>query len=192
VRNMSREQNKNTGQDTRLTPTGRLRERLLRLTNDTRWGQRFAYWLGRTLGGMEYRLKRVPTSDDIPWTPLKRPLAEATIALVTTGGVHLCAEKPFDLRSDASFRVIPRSASREALCLTHEHYDRRDAAADLNLVFPLERLLELEAAGIIGRAAETHYGFGFVENPQELLAPGHQVGVRLAQAHVDLAILVPA
>ena len=177
---------------TRFTPTSRWRERLLRLTNDTMWGQRFAYWLGRTLGGLEYRLKRVPTSDDIPWTPLKRPLTEATIALVTTGGVHLCSEKPFDLRSDASFRFIPRSASRESLCITHEHYDRRDAAADLNLVFPLERLLELEAAGIIGLVADTHYGFGFVENPQELLAPGRKVGRLLAQAQVDLVILVPA
>ena len=178
--------------DTRLTPIGRLQERLLALTNDTTWGQRFGYWLGRTLGGLEYRLKRVPTFNDIPWVPLRPPLTEATVALVTTGGVHLCAEKPFNLRSDASFRVIPRTALPDELCITHEHYDRRDAAADINLVFPLERLLELEARGIIGRVANDHYSFGFVEEPRDLLAPGHQVGVLLAEAHVDLAILVPA
>lgn len=178
--------------DTHLTPIGRRREHMLRLTNDTQWGRRFAYWLGRTLGGLEYRLKRVPTSEDIPWTALKRPITEATIALVSTGGVHLCSEKPFDLRSDASFRLIPRTALHEDLCITHEHYDRRDAATDLNLIFPLERLLELEATGLIGRVADAHYGFGFVENPQELQAPGHQVGLLLAQAHVDLVVLVPA
>ena len=178
--------------DTRLTPIKWRRERFLPLTTDTIWGQRFAYWLGKTLGGLEFRLKRVPTSQDIPWVPLRRPLAEATVALVTTGGVHPCSEKPFNLRSDASFRVIPRTTLPNELCITHEHYDRRDAAADLNLVFPLERLLALEARGIIGQVAHDHYGFGFVEKPRELLAPGHQVGVMLAQAHVDLAILVPA
>ncbi|MDQ2904095.1 MAG: glycine/betaine/sarcosine/D-proline family reductase selenoprotein B [Chloroflexota bacterium] len=176
----------------RLTSIGRLRERLLPLSTDTAWGRRAAYWLGRTLGGLEYRLKRIRVSGDIPWTPLKRPLAEAMVALVSTGGVHLCSQPPFNLHSDASFRVIPRGASREELCITHEHYDQRDAGADPNLVFPLERLLELEAAGIIGRVADAHYGFGFVEYPQELQAPGQQVGALLAQAHVDLAILVPA
>lgn len=178
--------------DTRLTPIKRRRERFLPLTTDTMWGQRFAYWLGKTLGGLEFRLKRIPTSNDIPWTPLKRPLNEATVALVTTGGVHLCSEKPFNLSSDASFRIIPRTASPDELCITHEHYDRRDAAADINLVFPLERLLDLEARGIIGRVADDHYCFGFVEEPRDLLAPGHQVGALLAQAHVDLAFLVPA
>ena len=178
--------------DTRLTPIKWRRERFLPLTTDTIWGQRFVYWLGKTLGGLEYRLKRIPTSNDIPWTPLRRPLSEATIALVATGGVHFCADKPFDLRSDATFRVIPRTALPDELCITHEHYDRRDAAADINLLFPLERLLELEARGIIGRVANDHFSFGFTELPRDLLEPGHQVGVLMAQAHVDLAILVPA
>lgn len=182
----------NKKKDTRLTPIGRRHERFLPLTTDTKWGQRFAYWLGKTLGGLEYRLKRIPTSENIPWVPLKRPLAEATIALVGTGGVHLCSEKAFDLHSDASFRVIQRTALAEECCITHDHYDRRDAAADLNLIFPLERLLELEARGIIGRVAQDHYSFGFVDDPRDLLAPGHQIGVLLARAHVDLALLVPA
>ncbi len=58
--------------------------------------------------------------------------------------------------------------------------------------FRLERLLELEAAGIIGLVADTHYGFGFVQDPRDLLAPGRKVGRLLAQAQVDLVILVPA
>ena len=178
--------------DPRLTPIKRRRERFLPLTTDTKWGQRFAYLLGKTLGGLEFRLKRIPTSDDIPWTPLKLPLNEATVALVATGGAHLCSEKPFNLHSDASFRVIPRTAIADELCITHEHYDRRDAAADINLIFPLERLLELEARGIIGRVAHDHYSFGFADYPRELQAPGHQIGEILARAHVDLAFLVPA
>lgn len=178
--------------ETRLTPISRRRERAVRLANDTEWGKRLAYWLGKVLGGWQLRLEKLRPSAEIPWTPLKRPLAQATVAVITTGGVHLCADKPFDLKTDATFRAIPRSARNEDLCITHEHYDRRDALRDLNLVLPLERLCELEAAGIIGRVADVNYGFGFVQDPRDLLAPGRKLGELLARAHVDLAILVPA
>ena len=177
----------------RLTPIGRRRERGLRWTNESAWGERVARWMGSALGGLQLRLERIhPSSSDIPWTPLSRPLAQATVALVSTAGIHLCADTPFALKSDTSFRVIPRTARPTDLCITHEHYDRRDAARDPNLVFPLERLLELEAEGIVGRVADMHYGFGFTDDPLDLLAPGREVGALLAQAGVDLALLVPA
>jgi hypothetical protein len=41
-------------------------------------------------------------------------------------------------------------------------------------------LLELETEGIVGHVAETHYGFGFTDNPHELLLPGHKIGTVLA------------
>ncbi len=176
---------------TQVTPTNRLREYLVRLANDTEWAQRLARWVGKAAGGLQFRLK-VKSSDEIPWTPLKRPPAEATVAIVTTGGVHCCADTPFDLASDASFRAIPRTATSAELCITHEHYDRRDAARDLNLIFPLERLLALEAEGIVGRVADVHYGFGFTRDPHDLLLPGHKIGTLFAQARVDLVVLVPA
>ena len=177
---------------TRLTPISRWRERMIRLANDTRWGEHLAYWVGKVAGGLQLRLERLRPSDEIPWTPLRQPIAQATVAIVTTGGVHLCADRAFKLRTDASFRAIARSASCADLCITHEHYDRRDALRDLNLIFPLERLLELEAEGIVGRVADVHYGFGFTWDPRDLIAPGRKVGRLLAQAHVDLVILVPA
>lgn len=177
---------------TRLTPISRWRERLVRLANDTEWGEHLAYWVGKVAGGLQLRLEQLGPSSEMPWTPLRRPIAEATVAIITTGGVHLCADRPFELRTDASFRAIPRSAGNADLCITHEHYDRRDALHDVNLVFPLERLLELEAEGIVGRVADVHYGFGFVKDPRDLLAPGRQVGRLLAQAQIDLVILVPA
>lgn len=177
----------------RLTPIGRRRERGLRWTNESAWGERVARWLGSTFGGWQLRLEHIrPSSSDIPWTLLRRPLAQATVALVSTAGIHLCADTPFVLKSDASFRAIPRAARPADLCITHEHYDRRDAARDVNLVFPLQRLLELEGEGVVGRVADTHYGFGFTDDPLDLLAPGREVGMLLAQAGVDLALLTPA
>lgn len=181
----------NKEKDTRVTPSNPFREWAMRTSNDKAWGERLARWIGKVPGELQLRWK-VGTPKEIPWAPLQQPLAEATVALVTTGGVHCCSDKPFVPKSDASFRLIPRTATSANLCITHEHYDRRDAARDLNLIFPLQRLLELEAEGIVGHVAETHYGFGFTDNPHDLLLPGHEVGMLLAQANVDLVLLVPA
>ncbi len=123
---------------------------------------------------------------------MHKPLAQLTVALVTTGGVHLCSDLPFKMASDNTFRLIPRSATSDQLCISHDHYDRRDAARDMNLVFPLEGLLELEQESVIGHVADVHYGFGFVKDPLELIEPGRKVGSMLKEAGVDLALLVPA
>jgi len=175
-----------------ITPINRFRERAARLTNDTEWGRKLAYWIGKAAGGFQLRLFKLNKPAAMPWTPLKRPLSEATVALVTTSGVHCCADRPFALPSDSTYREIPRTATNAELCITHERYDRRDAARDINLIFPLERLLELEAEGVIGHVAVTNYGFGFVDNPRELLPVGRKVGSLLANAGVDLVVLVPA
>jgi D-proline reductase (dithiol) PrdB len=177
---------------THLTPMSRCHERLVRLTNDTPWGKRAYYWFGKTIGGLQLRFEKLRPAGEIPLTPLRRPIAQTTVALIATGGVHLCRDAPFDLKVAASFRAIQRDASSTELCITHGAYDSRDALRDLNLVFPLERLLELEMAGVIGRVADVHYGFGFVQDPRDLLALGRQLGKLLAQAGVDLAVLVPA
>lgn len=181
----------NHSNDARMTTINPVREKLAQLTNDTQWGQKLARWVGKTAAGLQLRFV-MKSPSGIPWTSLRQPLSQATVALVTTGGVHLCADQPFDLRGDASYRAISRAATNADLCITHERYDRRDASRDLNLVFPLQRLLELEAEGVVARVADIHYGLGFTHDPLELLPAGHEIGSLLAQAQVDLALLVPA
>lgn len=177
--------------ETRFRHGNRFREMLARWAEDSPRGQSVAYWIGKTAGLAQLHLL-LKTTSDIPWMPLKKLLSSSTVALVTTGGVHLCSDSPFHMASDATFRLIPRSATSDKLCISHDHYDRRDAARDINLVFPLERLLELEAERVIGRVADLHYGFGFVKDPRKLIAPGRKVGTLLKDAGVDLVLLVPA
>ncbi len=176
---------------TQITPVRRKREYLDRWINDTQLGYRVAYWVGRRIGGKRLHALISPT-EALPWVPFTRPLAEATVALIGTGGFHMCTDTPFRLESDASFRMISGSAEASALCITHEHYDRRDAARDLNLIFPLERLRELERERVIGRLAEEHYGFGFTKQPEDYAVPAHEIGRRMKRAGVHLALLVPA
>jgi D-proline reductase (dithiol) PrdB len=177
--------------ETHIRRGNRLRELLVRWADDSQLGQSFAYWIGKTVGGVQLRLQ-FKMDAEIPWTPLNKPLSQSTVALVTTGGVHCCSDSSFNMKSDATYRLIPRSVSSDQLCISHDHYDRRDAARDINLVFPLERLLELEQEAVIGRVADIQYGFGFTENPLDLISPGRKVGLLLKNSGVDMVLLVPA
>jgi hypothetical protein len=173
----------------RRTPVNPATEAVLRWVSGTGRGQALGHWLSRTIALPQ--LRRL-TADAIPWSPLQRPLREATVALVTTSGVHLRDDRPFKLASDPTFRVIPRTAEAGDLAISHRAYDRTDALRDINLVFPLPRLRELEAEGAIGRVADRHYGFGLVGQAAELVAPGQEVGRLLKRDQVDLALFVPA
>jgi D-proline reductase (dithiol) PrdB len=100
-------------------------------------------------------------SGEIPWSPPRVPLAQASVALVTSAGVHLKRDQPFDMRNpdgDASFRAIPGDTALGDLTITHDYYDHRAADHDVNCVFSLERLRELAAARQIGRVAPRHIG----------------------------------
>lgn len=134
---------------------------------------------------------------DIPWASLVRPLRECTVALVTTAGVHLKGQTPFDMfdqQGDPSFREIP-DGPLSKLMITHDYYDHKDADRDLNIVFPLERLHELADEGIIGGVASHHFGFmGHITGPHvatliEQTAP--EVACRLYDQGVQAVVLTP-
>jgi hypothetical protein len=111
--------------------------------------------------------ERERTPEDIPWTPQRKPVAECTIALVSSAAVARLNDPPFDQEherrdpwwGDPSFRLIPRGTHTYEIRLYHLHIDRSFGESDLNCVLPLDRLEDLESRGHIGRAAPTHYSF---------------------------------
>ena len=112
----------------------------------------------------------IVTNTSTPWAAAEDVL-RGPVSLVTTAGIHLISQPPFDMDDpdgDASFREIPSSTPDGALTITHNYYDHRDADADINVVFPVERLRDLEAEGFIGAAAQRHFSF-----------MGHILGSRL-------------
>ncbi|OGP49974.1 MAG: hypothetical protein A2Y79_14775 [Deltaproteobacteria bacterium RBG_13_43_22] len=100
--------------------------------------------------------------DSSPWAFFKKPLQEATLALISSAGIFREDQEPFDpwAVNDLSFREIPKDTSLNRLKLHHNYFDHRDALKDLNCVFPLERLRELEGERIIGRLAPTAITLG--------------------------------
>jgi len=80
------------------------------------------------------------------------------IALVSTAGVYLKSQEPYNLESDESFRLFPGDFASADLAFAHEHYDHSDADQDPNVMYPIDRLRELATEGIIGGVANKHIG----------------------------------
>jgi D-proline reductase (dithiol) PrdB len=138
----------------------------------------------------------------IPWTPLTQPLSECTVALLSSAGVALRTDRPFDQErerrnpwwGDPSYRLIPNGATEDDVRLYHMHIDPCYAELDLNCLFPITRLNELAAAGEIGRSAPRHYStMGYILDPEELLSETVPALIRnLKEDCVDVVVLVPA
>lgn len=151
------------------------------------------------LGSVWAKTHRFVEAEDVPWAALARPLRECAVALVTTAGVHLRSQPPFDMddpEGDPSFRAIPADTDIRDLTITHKYYDHSAADRDINVVFPLERLRELRAEGVIGGISTPCYSFmGHIDGRHlstliGITAPAVARQLRLAGA--DCAFLTPA
>lgn len=128
------------------------------------------------------------------FTPLEIPLSEARVALVTTGGVHLPDDEPFDVDSwegDHTLRWLPDDVDTSALAVTHTHYPTQDVERDVNVMFPIDRLHELAEQGVIGSVSDMHVGFmGFQPDPALLLSEtAPEAGRELQRRGVDVVVL---
>ena len=130
------------------------------------------------------------------WTSLRKPLEECRVALLSTGGMHIKdKQQPFNPdRDDLTFREIPKSVDVKTLAISHNNYNHTDADKDINCIFPLGRLNELQKQGYIGEFASTAYSimgriFHRTALQQELVP---QILQKLRDAKVDVLILTPA
>ncbi len=148
--------------------------------------------------------------DDAPFTPLKKPVSEARIGLLTSTG-HFAAgddPEPFGVedmtQAEATDRVsefgkaapelsaIPVDTSLEKTRVRHAGYDIRAAVEDRNICMPIDRLLEFEDSGVIGELASPAYSFVGLTSQIRLLKevlPGWVATIR--EQRWDAALLVP-
>lgn len=144
-----------------------------------------------------------PTGDEPVWAPFEPRLADATIALLSSAGLHVEGEQPaFDLDrerreptwGDPTVRFIPDGVDPSTLAMCHLHVNNADVLADPDIALPLRRLHELVADGVVGAAAATHVSvMGYQEAGlagwREEAAPA--IAERLRDDRVDGVILAP-
>ncbi|MFQ5793244.1 MAG: glycine/sarcosine/betaine reductase selenoprotein B family protein [Acidobacteriota bacterium] len=143
----------------------------------------------------------------VPLAPLKKPLAESTVALFSSAAVRLPDQPSFlpdgmDLATAMrdpmkayerfpSLREIPADADSRRLVAEHIAYDRNAVEQDVNVMFPLDRMRELAEQGVFKQApkAYSYMGLANLQRLCEQTAP--EWGEKLAVDGVDAVVLVP-
>ncbi len=102
--------------------------------------------------------------DDVPFTPLAKPLAECKVGLLGTSevAVHFDVETEENPIVEDHFRgvySIPASTPTEKLYSRTLDYDRNATSLDdVNAFFPIDRLREAVVDGRVGAMPERVYG----------------------------------
>lgn len=127
-----------------------------------------------------------------PWLTAP-PLGQATVAIVSTAGLHRRSDAPFNIGA-VDYRLLPGDVDFADVVVSHvsTNFDRSAFQRDPNLWFPLDRLREMESSGEIGGVSRWHYSFmGAQPNHAALAEAGEEVGRLLAADGVDVALLLP-
>jgi hypothetical protein len=137
---------------------------------------------------------------EVPFTPLRTPLARARVGLITTaapyqpgvgdqgpGAPYNAAAKFYQVYSVATESVPD-------LRISHVGYDRvHTTAADINTYFPLARMKEAAAAGRIGTLGPRVHGAPTNRSHRTTMqTDAVEVLRRCQEDGVDAAVLVPS
>ena len=71
------------------------------------------------------------------------------------------------------------------------NFDRTGFQRDLNVVYPIDRLRELAAEGVIGGMAETHFTVMGSTDPNAMTTAADQITGQLRQERIDSVLLSP-
>jgi len=135
--------------------------------------------------------------EEVPFTPLKKPLSDCCITIVSTSDV---AVKSMETESDENQHTlignvyeIDSNVPVSDLFSHQEHYDTHATNLDdVDTYFPITRLHESVAEGRVGRVAPFLYGVytGYSQRKtMETDAP--EVLRRCRSNNVDVAVLTP-
>jgi D-proline reductase (dithiol) PrdB len=147
----------------------------------------------------------IPEEDfkgEIPFQPLVKPLADCTVAAVTSAGISLSSDPPFDMErekreptwGDPTYRKIPQNTAQDAIQVNHLHINTDYILEDINVMLPIAHLRDFAGEGIIGNSAPTAYSFygfqwqrtGFLKEAIEPIAE------QMHREGVDAAVMTPA
>jgi len=149
--------------------------------------------------------KDIPETDykgEIPWTPLKKPVSRTMFSLMTSAGINLKADQPFDMErekrepfwGDPTHREIPRDTSQDQIDANHLHVDTSFIKDDINVILPITRFAEFEREGFIGSLAPTCYSFYGYQHDftvlMEITMP--KVAAKMHDEGVEAVVLTPA
>ena len=133
----------------------------------------------------------IPTPTDTPWVDAV-PLRQRTVAILTSAALHPRGELPFAPGS-AEVRMLPSDLAAADILMSHVsiNYDRSGFSRDINVAYPIDRLRELAAEGVIGKLAPVHFSVMGSTDPATMGATVDVIAARARQEGIDAILLCP-
>ena len=129
--------------------------------------------------------------EDSPFTKAE-PADQRHVALVSTAGLIVRGERPLLAKANGYRSIASTVADGDILCShVSTNFDRTGFQRDLEVVLPRRRLTELESAGKIGKAADTHYSFMGAIEPLEYENKARELAGSMLALGVNTVVLAP-
>ncbi|MEZ5854588.1 MAG: glycine/sarcosine/betaine reductase selenoprotein B family protein [Hyphomicrobiaceae bacterium] len=120
------------------------------------------------------------------------PLSERRVAIVSSAALHAKDEPPF-LFGSPEFRELKASLPVADIRMSHVsiNYDRQGFQRDINVAYPIERLKELAAEGIVGAVSDTHYAVMGSTDPKTMSETVEALLARFRRDRIDAVLFSP-
>lgn len=139
-------------------------------------------------------------SEDIPFTPLKKPLAESQVTLVTTASFVLLDEAGNPLEepwligtNELEVFTAPSDWPADRILSTSEDHDRYQTdMKDIQVFFPTTRMQEFLKEGTFGSLSKNYYRTPpNYSHRKTMEVDGPEILRRCREDNVDVALLTP-
>jgi D-proline reductase (dithiol) PrdB len=120
------------------------------------------------------------------------PLRERRVAIISSAALIRRGEAPFAFGS-VERRALPADLPAGEILTSHPSiaHDRSGFQRDINVVYPVDRLRELAAEGVIAGAAATHYTIMGSSDATAMGEAADQIAGQLRQERIDSVLLSP-
>ena len=120
------------------------------------------------------------------------PLSQRRVAIVSSAALIHRGDAPFAVGS-GEYRAVQGDWNSADILVSHVsiNFDRAGYQRDLNVVYPIDRLRELAAAGTIASVADTHYTVMGLTDPAAMVESADGIAAALRADKVNAVVLAP-
>ena len=132
-----------------------------------------------------------PAFDTTPFVTGPK-LSERRVAIVSSAALIHRGDKTFDFGS-GEYRAVSGDWDNADILSSHvsANHDRNGYRRDLNVIFPIDRLRELAAEGVIESVAATHYSVMGSTDPAAMIESADGIAASLHADRVNAVVLCP-
>ena len=120
------------------------------------------------------------------------PLSRRRVAIVSSAALIRRGARPFPFGS-GEYRAVPGEWNNNDILVSHVsiNFDRAGFQRDINVVYPIDRLREFAAEGMIGSVASTHYTVMGSTDPAAMVEAANGIAAALLADRCDAVVLAP-